>query len=332
VREKRSRNLTLRNWIAAATGALVVLCATGAVRLSSAQAAKPQGATPKPTATPSATSTKQKTFSSAQEAAAALYQAARDNDETTVMLILGPDAHDVVMWTDSADDRKADAAFFAKKYEEMHRLVKEPDDETTLYVGAQNWPLPVPLVQKGGVWYFDAGMGTREILFRRIGENEMNAIDTLRALTEAENEYYDEDISGTPVEYAPRIQSDPDSHDGLFWPATSQNNRDSPVGPYLAEASYNRPDPKPLHGYYYRVLMEQGPAAAGGARKYVVNNKMTGGFAFVAFPAEYHSSGTMSFIVGPDGVVYEKDLGPSSTKTAAAMPAYNPDKTWTRTE
>jgi hypothetical protein len=319
-REDLKRRLARPACVAA--GIAVIFC------LGAASVARPQAATQKSSS--AATEGQQKTFSSAQDAATALYEAARADDESTIMLILGPGAHDVVMWTDNADDRKADVADFAKRYEEMHRLVQEPDDETTLYVGAENWPLPIPLVEKNGQWHFDAPLGSQEIVFRRVGENEMRTIDTLHALYEAENEYYVDDISGTPVEYAPRIQSDPGSHDGLFWPATGQNNQPSPVGPFLAEASYNRPDPKPLHGYYYRVLFEQGPAAPGGAKNYLVNNKMTGGFAFIAFPAEYRSSGVMSFVVGSDGVVYEKDLGAATTKAAAAINSYNPDKTWNR--
>lgn len=324
------RETSSYDWIArACIGAALI----GVFVLGSAQFARPQATISKSASSSSTTAAgKQKTFSSPQDAAAALYQAARDDDESTILLILGPGAHDVVMWTDSAEDRKADAADFAKEYEQMHRLVHEPDDETTLYVGAENWPLPLPLVEKNGNWYFDAALGSQEILFRRIGENEMRTMDTLHALAEAEDQYYGDDVSGTPDEYAPRLQSDPGSHDGLFWEASSQNNADSPIGPYLAEAGYNGPNPKPLHGYYFRLLYEQGPSAQGGARKYLVNNKMTGGFAFLAFPAEYRSSGVMTFIIGQDGVVYEKDLGPSTTKAAAAIGAYNPDKTWNRAD
>jgi hypothetical protein len=301
-----------------------------APQLASAQATQSQSSAAKPKASaPAQGQAKQKTFSSPKDAAEALYQAAHNNDEDGMLVILGPGAHDLVLWTDNAADRKADTDFFVKKYEQMHRLVKEPDEETTLYVGAENWPLPIPMVERNGVWAFDASLGQQEILYRRIGENEMNAMDVVRGLDEAENEFFDNEISGTPAEYAPRFDSDQGTHDGLYW-AVSGKDEPSPVGHYVAEANYDRADRKPLHGYYFRILMEQGPNAPGGPRKYVVNNKMTGGFAFVAFPAEYRSSGVKTFLISHDGAVYEKDLGPNAVKIATGMTAFNPDSTWAR--
>ena len=285
---------------------------------------------PKPASSNSQNQSKQRTFSSAQDAASALYQAARNDDENELLLILGPGAQDMVVWTDDPQQRKEDTQQFAQKYDQMHRLVQEPDDETTLYVGAENWPLPIPIVEENGQWHFDTSLGRQEVVFRRIGENETNAIDVLHGLTEAENEFYDDEDSGSPAEYSPRFNSDPGTHDGLFWQANTKNNEESPIGPYLAEASYNQNDRKPLHGYYFRILLEQGPNAPGGARKYVVNGKMTGGFAFVAFPADYRSSGVMTFIVDEDGTIYEKDLGAKTDQIAAAMTAFNPDPSWTR--
>jgi Protein of unknown function (DUF2950) len=286
-----------------------------------AQQHAPQAATAKSASQPT-----RKTFSSAEDAATALYQAARNNDEKSILVILGPGARDIVMWTDNADDRKADADVFAKKYDEMHRLVKEPDNETTLYVGAENWPLPIPLVEQNGAWYFDADLGRQEILYRRIGENEMNTIDTLRALSMAEHQYYDSAGSGS--EYSPRFASEAGKHDGLYWP--DSNEDESPIGPYLAQADYSQTGRKPLHGYYYRMLTEQGPMGPGGAQKYLADGKMTGGFAFVAFPAAYRSSGVKAFIVCQNGMVYEKDLGRSTTSIASTMTAFNPDQSWTR--
>jgi hypothetical protein len=275
-------------------------------------------------------SRKQKTFSSPEEAAEALYSAAKKNDEDGMILILGPQANDIVVWSDDPQERKADVNLFAKKYEQMHRLVKEPDNEVTVYVGAENWPLPIPLVQKGGAWYFDSGLGRKEILYRRIGENELETVDVLRSLADAENDYFSQTADSNGVhEYARRFNSDSGNHNGLYW-AGSTDADTSPVGTYMAQASYNRTDRKPLHGYYFRILTEQGPKAAGGARNYIVNGKMTGGFAFIAFPAEYRSSGVMTFIAGPNGVVYEKDLGPMTLQSAKAMTAFNPDETWTR--
>lgn len=286
---------------------------------------KPQSAQAQPSS-----QQKQKAFHSPQEAAEALYAAARNHDEDGMLVILGPDAKDVVVWTDNPEDRKADTDLFVEKYGQMHRLVKEPDDETTLYVGAENWPLPIPLVRKNGAWYFDSGLGRREILYRRIGENELETVDNLRAMVDAENEYYSQmSDSGGVQEYARRFTSTEGQRDGLYW-SGSKGPDEPPIGPYLAQASYDRSDRKPLLGYYYRILTEQGPKAPGGARKYIVDGKMTGGFAFLAFPAEYRVSGVMTFIVDQDGIVYEKDLGPMTAQLAQKMTACNPDSTWNK--
>ena len=271
-----------------------------------------------------------KSFSSPQEAAEALYSAARNHDEDGLLLILGPDSKDVIVWTEDPANRKADADLFVEKYGQMHRLVKEPDNETTLYVGAENWPLPIPLVEKDGAWYFDSGLGRREILYRRIGENELETIGVLDALVDAENEYYSEvaDSAGDH-EYARKFNSEQGQRNGLYWPGSKEPD-ESPIGPYLAQASYNRSDRKPLRGYYFRILTEQGQQAPGGARKYIVDGKMTGGFAFVAFPAGYRVSGVMTFIVNQGGVVYEKDLGSMTTQLAKSLSVFNPDSTWTK--
>ena len=273
---------------------------------------------------------KLRTFSSPQEAAEALYSAARNHDEDGMLVILGPDSKDVIVWTEDPADRKADADLFVEKYGQMHRLVREPDNETTLYVGAENWPLPIPLVKKDGAWYFDSGMGRREILYRRIGENELETIAVLHAMVDAENEFYSEVADSTGAhEYARRFNSDTGQRDALYWPGSKEPD-ESPIGPYLAQASYNRSDRKPLRGYYFRILTEQGPQAPGGAHKYIVDGKMTGGFAFVAFPAEYRASGVKTFIVNQGGAVNEKDLGPMTAQLAKSMAVYNPDSTWTK--
>jgi Protein of unknown function (DUF2950) len=319
----RSRRWVLNSAISfallAGGTAFVARCCRG--QSTQTQQHASQAAAAKPASQPA-----RKTFSSAQDAATALYQAARNNDEKSILLILGPNAREIVMWTDNADDRKADVDAFVKKYDEMHRLVNEPDNETTLYVGAENWPLPIPLLQQNGLWYFDADLGRQEILYRRIGENEMNTIDVLRALSVAESQYYDSAGSGS--EYSSRFASQEGKHDGLYWPDSSED--ESPIGPYLAQADYSQTGRKPLHGYYYRMLMEQGPMGPGGAHKYMADGKMTGGFAFVAFPAEYRSSGVKTFIVCQNGKVFEKDLGRNTTGIASTMTAFNPDQTWTR--
>jgi hypothetical protein len=266
------------------------------------------------------------TFASPQDAAAALVTAARNNDETALLRILGPDAVDIIRWTDNPNDRKAEREQFAQKYDQMHRLVKEPDGETTLYVGAENWPLPIPLVQADGKWFFETSLGKQEILYRRIGENELNTIQILHAIVDAQKEYYSQSIGGGGVHhYAAHFNSRQGAHDGLYWPSS---NNDSPVGPYLARASYNRPDRQPLHGYFFRILTDQGPSARGGSRSYLVNGNMTAGFAVVAFPAEYRVSGAKTFLVNHDGTVYERDLGSMTTDQAAGLKRYNPDNSW----
>jgi hypothetical protein len=271
----------------------------------------------------------QKTFASPQEAVSALVIAARNNDENGLLLILGPDAADIVRWTDNPDDRKAEREQFAQRYDQMHRLVKEPDGETTLYVGAENWPLPIPLVQDNGAWFFETSLGKQEILYRRIGENELNTIDVLHAIVDAQKEYYSQSGVGDGTHaYAARFNSGQNARDGLYWASV---NNDSPIGPYLARASYNRSDRRPLHGYFFRILTEQGANARGGAKSYIVNGKMTAGFAVVAFPAQYRVSGVKTFFVNQDGTVYERDLGPMTTELAAALKAYNPDSTWRKT-
>jgi hypothetical protein len=273
-----------------------------------------------------------KTFPSAEEAADALYTAAKKHDESSMLAILGPDARDIVVWTDSSADRAAQDDQFAEKYEQMHRLVKEPDEETTLYVGAENWPLPIPIVERDGSWHFDCSLGRREILFRRIGENEMNSIDALRGTFDAENQYYANSAeAGTNSieEYAQHFTCSQGQHDGLFSPASGSDNDSNAIGPYLAQASYDRSDRDPFHGYFFRILTAQGPHAHGGTRNYIVNGKMTGGFAIVAFPTAYRSSGVKTFIVNRDGRIFQKDLGPNTTQIAVAMKSYDPDGTWT---
>ncbi|MGA2050610.1 MAG: DUF2950 domain-containing protein [Terracidiphilus sp.] len=272
-----------------------------------------------------------KTFPSAEEAADALYTAAKRHDESFMLAILGPDARDIVVWTDNSADRTDQDDQFTKKYEQMHRLVKEPDDETTLYVGGENWPLPIPIVERNGSWYFDCSLGRREVLYRRIGENEMNTIDALRGAFDAENQYYTNaaEVGTSAVEeYAQHLTCSQGQHDGLFFPASGGDNDSNAIGPYLAQASYDLSDREPFHGYFFRILTAQGPRAHGGARNYIVNGKMTGGFAIVAFPAVHRSSGVKTFIVSRDGRVFEKDLGPRTTQLATAMKSYDPDDSW----
>jgi len=273
----------------------------------------------------------QKTFSSAEDASNALVTAVQSNDEKAMLDILGPDGKQIVSSGDETEDAHS-RADFAKRYQEMHRLVKEPDGTTTLYIGAQNWPTPIPLVNNGNSWYFDTDAGKKEILFRRIGRNEMSAIRVCQELIAAQKEF-----STQRNEYAQKIFSDEGQHNGLYWKA-SDSEPQSPIGPLVARAvakGYPKSlegAPTPFRGYYYHILMRQGKNGQGGAKSYVVNGKMTAGFAFVAYPAEYRSSGVMTFVVGEDGVVYEKDLGKKTEVRAQAMKEYNPDSTWQKAE
>jgi hypothetical protein len=273
----------------------------------------------------------QKTFSSAEEASNAMFTAAQSNDEKAMLGILGANGKEIVSSGDEAEDSQ-NRANFAAKYQEMHRLVKEPDGTTVLYIGAKNWPTPIPLVNKGGSWYFDTEAGKREILFRRVGRNEMSTIRVCQELVSAQKEY-----SGQHSEYAQKIFSDDGQHDGLYWKAADGEPL-SPVGPLVAAAvteSYAKSGdnaPAPYRGYYYQILTREGKNAPGGAKSYMVNGKMTGGFAFVAYPAEYRSSGVMTFIVGEDGVVYQKDLGKKTDALAKAMKEYNPNSSWQKAE
>jgi hypothetical protein len=276
----------------------------------------------------------QKTFSSAQEASSALVTAAQNNDEKALLEILGPDAKQIVSSGDDTEDAESRATF-VQRYQQMHRLVKEPNGTTTLYEGAENWPMPVPLVNKGKTWYFDTAAGKKEILYRRVGRNEISTIHVCQELAVAEKEYY----SAHNSEYAQRILSDQGQQDGLYWKADNGQPQ-SPIGPLVASAVAEgyKPPPRdgspstPYRGYLYHILTRQGASASGGAKSYIADGKMTGGFAFVAYPAEYRSSGVMTFIVGTDGVVYRKDLGANTATIAKAMKSFNPDATWTKDE
>ena len=275
---------------------------------------------------------RQKTFSSPEEASNALFVATQNNDEKAMLEIFGPDEKQIVASGDDTEDSN-NRAIFVKKYEEMHRLVREPDGTVTLYIGAENWPTPIPLVNKGTVWYFDTGAAKKEILFRRIGRNEMSTIVVCRQLAAAQKEYY----ASHHEEYAQKIFSDEGQHDGLYWKAADGEPK-SPIGPLVASAvaeGYPKDQngaPTPFRGYFYRILTRQGKAAPGGAKNYIVNGKMTEGFAFVAYPAEYRSSGVMTFIVGADGVVYQKDLGKKTEAHAKSWKEYNPDSSWHKVE
>jgi hypothetical protein len=276
--------------------------------------------------------TGQKTFASPEEASKALYAAAKSNDEKAMLKLLGPDGKEIISSGDEAEDSQT-RADFAKRYEEMSRLVKEPDGSVTLYIGAHNWPCPIPLVNQKNVWYFDTAAGKQEILFRRIGRNEVSAIHVCRELVAAQREYYSQQNS----EYARKSFSDDGKHDGLYW-KTNENQPRSPIGPLLAQAVSDEEttgrgaQPVPFRGYYFHILTRQGKKALGGEKSYLVDGKMTGGFAFVAYPAVYRLSGVKTFLVSEDGVVYEKDLGKKTQTIAMSLHEFNPDSSWQKSE
>ena len=271
--------------------------------------------------------TGQKTFPSAEAASTALVTAAENNDAKAMLEILGRDSKKIVSSGNDAEDAE-DRANFAQRYREMHRLVKEPDGTTVLYIGAHNWPTPIPLIGNGNSWYFDTDAGTKEIMYRRIGRNEVSAIHVCQELVTAEKEYFQQH-----GEYAQKISSDQGQHNGLYWKA-AVGEPDSPIGPLVAEAVADSPSGSstPYRGYYFHILTRQGHNATGGPKSYLADSKMTAGFAFVAYPAEYRSSGVKTFIVGENGAVFEKDLGKKTDAVAKNMTEYNPGSGWDKAE
>jgi hypothetical protein len=277
----------------------------------------------------------QQTFASVEDAARAFFQASQSEIDQNVLNILGPAGQDIVSSGDNVEDLDARISFVVK-YQQMHRFVTEPNGNVTLIVGAENWPFPIPLVKKNGVWYFDTQAGKNEILFRRIGKNEMAAIQACGDLVDAQKTYFARAPHGYANEYAQKLVSDKERHNGLYWDEAIDDYA-SPINPLIASAYGKGPnddsgDRYPFNGYFFRILTTQGPHAPGGTKNFVVNGKMIAGFAFVAYPAEYRSSGVKSFIVNQSGTIYEKDLGADTTKLAEAMTAYDPDSTWRKAQ
>jgi hypothetical protein len=277
----------------------------------------------------------QRTFASVEDAARALFAAIETIDDQAPLSILGPAGKDVLSSGDPVEDSDARSGFVAK-YQEMHRFVTEANGTVSLLVGAENWPFPIPLVNHHGSWYFDTPVGKDEILFRRIGKNEIAAIDACRDLVEGQKQYFAHPWGDFPKQFAQKLVSDEGRHNGLYWHGAA-NEFESPIDPLIAQAEGKGPndqggDPIPFNGYFFRILTSQGPHARGGAKNYVVHGEMIAGFAFVAYPAEYRSSGVMTLMVSESGTVYEKDLGPNTTKFAEAMTSYDPDSTWHKAE
>ncbi len=273
----------------------------------------------------------QQPFKTPDEAATALVDAAKTGDQKAILSVLGPDGLDII----SSGDEVADAATrtrFVAAYDAKHSIATEGDDKAVMVIGQEDFPVPIPLVRSNGMWHFDTAAGRDEMLARRIGNNELDAIQSCLAYVDAQNEYAEKDRTGAGANiYAQRIISEPGKKDGLYWP-TAQGEDSSPLGELIAQATargYRVGGGRtPYNGYYFKILTKQGAAAPGGELEYIVHGKMIGGFALVAYPAEYRNSGVMTFIVSHTGTVYQKDLGPATSKLAERMAAYNPDKSW----
>jgi Protein of unknown function (DUF2950) len=280
----------------------------------------------------------QKTFKTPEEAVKSLVDALKSNNTKELMAIFGTAGKEITSSGDKVAD-KAGSERFVKDYEEMNKLEKETDKKVILVVGNREWPFPIPIVKKGETWVFDTKAGKEELLNRRIGRNELNTIQTCLAIVDAQREYAMKDRDNNKLlEYAQKFWSTPGKKDGLYWEAKEGEER-SPFGAVAArgiQAGYapKKPGdkPTPYYGYFYKILKAQGKNAPGGAYDYMIRGKMIGGFAIVAYPAEYGASGIMTFIVNHDGVVYQKDLGKETGKIASVMTKFDPDKTWKNVE
>jgi len=271
-------------------------------------------------------------FASSDDAGAALLEAAKSENQTALLAIFGPDAKDLVFSGDAVQDKAAIDGFVAA-YPVMHRWRNTVDGAQVLLVGADNFPFPIPLKKNAnGQWFFDTAAGKDEILSRRIGRNELAVIDICGALTDAQAEYFSQRHDGSSAkQYAVKFISDSGSQNGLYWDSLEGQPR-SPLGPMAAFATDEgytvKADSHAFHGYHFRILKKQGSHAPGGPKDYVVDGKMIGGFAFVAYPTEYGNSGVMTFIVNQDSVLLQKDLGKATTEAATAMTEFDPDSTW----
>ena len=273
------------------------------------------------------------TFASPDAAAQAVYDAAKGNDTDAVLRIFGPTANEFLVTGDPTQDRQAFKEF-TDDYDHMHRWGKLLGGDRVLIVGVENYPFPFPLRKSvDGQWQFDPEGGRQEFLARSIGDNELTVLGALDALANAQVEYYGSPRDGSMLQqYAQRFISSPGKKDGLYW-SVAPDEPESPIGPLVAQAAENgsagsAAAQAPFHGYFFRILTEQGSHAAGGARNYVVDGHMTGGFAFLAYPAEYRKTGVMSFLINQDGDLFQKDLGPQTAQVAESLTAFDPDASW----
>ncbi|HVJ55958.1 MAG TPA: DUF2950 domain-containing protein [Aliidongia sp.] len=274
-------------------------------------------------------------FASPEQAVEALITAARADDATALLRIYGPAGEPLISSGDPVADKGARARF-VQHYGEGSKIERDTAGKATLVIGPEEWPFPIPIMQQAGSWHFDVAAGTEEILDRRVGRNELNAIEVCRSYVEAQRDYAaDLQGEGKPAEYAQKFVSSAGHHDGLYWPAGS-GEKASPIGPQMASAraegyggAGDQPGrPEPYHGYFYKILTRQGVSAPGGARDYLDDGGMTRGFALLAFPAKYGDSGVKTFIIDQDGIVFEKDLGPDTSTVAPAITEFDPDLSW----
>jgi Protein of unknown function (DUF2950) len=281
-------------------------------------------------AQPAAKQASERSFATPQEAAQALVDAAGKNDTTALLKLFGPQSTDVVQSGDPAEDKDRRAEFARRANEKMTVQIEPSNpNRAVIIAGNDNWPLPIPLVRaQSGQWHFDVARGRVEILARRVGRNELAAIDVCRGYVEAQMEYASRDRNGNGVlDYAQRIVSSPGKKNGLYTEGDPNNLVPKAFGAAAAAIAGGK-TPEPYHGYYFRILTAQGPDAPGGAQPYIVKGDMIGGFALLAYPAKYGDSGIKTFLVNHRGVVYEKDLGPATDTLAPQIARFNPDKTW----
>lgn len=305
------RNMQARIIVAAAAIVLLSLSAPGAARAAD-----------------------QKSFPSAQAAATALVAAAHAGDRAALEAMFGPDSHDLFFSGDDVADLRG-LKRFAEWADQSTELVEQDDGAVEVVVGDEEWPLPMPLVKSDAGWRFDTAAGKEELINRRIGANELSAIDVCRAFVDAQLVYASKDHDGDGVkEFAQKILSDDGKQNGLFWNASKHGGELSPIGPLAATAygeGYRRNETgkaSPYHGYLFRVLKKQGKHAPGGKKDYIVDGNMTRGFAVIAYPAEYDVSGIMTFLINRNGIIFQKDLGEETEKLAAAIDSYDPDDSW----
>jgi hypothetical protein len=313
--------------------ATVTLCAVVLAGWLSIGPGAPSAVAAQPTAAPS-----QSTFASPDDATAALLDAMKQSDQRRLLAVLGPGSEALI----NSGDPHADAANrqkFVDNYQAQHKLAEVTPGHDVLDIGVNDWPLPIPVVQVNGRWQFDSRAGAQEIVNRRIGRNEIAAIRVALTYVDAQRDFFERTKqNGGMGEYAQRLISTPDGHDGLYWPAAA-DEPESPFGPLVAQAvEEGYPGDIvsgrqiPYQGYYFRVLKAQGQNAPGGAKSYLAGGRMTDGFALVAWPASFGVSGIMTFVVGQDGVVFQKDLGTATAAAAAAIARFDPDLTWARVD